>query len=51
MISSSTLALGLAERAGPLISAGARESVYSIGAASSVLTGIAQALIDVLVAV
>lgn len=46
-----TLALGLAERAGPLISAGAGESVYSIMTGSSVLTGIAHALVYVLVAV
>lgn len=46
-----TLALALAERAGPLISAGAGKPVYSIGAGSSVLTGIAQALVYVLVAV
>lgn len=46
-----TLALGLAERAGPLVSAAARESVDSISAVSSILTGIAQALVDILVAV
>lgn len=46
-----TLALGLAERAGPLVSAVAHESVDSINAVSSVLTGIAQALVDILVTV
>lgn len=46
-----TLALDLAERAGPLVSAVAGESVDGINAVSSVLTGIAQALVDALVAV
>lgn len=46
-----TLALGLAERAGPLFSAGACESIHSIGAISSILTGIAQTLVNILVAV
>lgn len=46
-----TLALGLTERAGPLVRAVARESVDSVDAVSSVLTGIAQALVDILVTV
>ena len=46
-----TLLRGLAERAGPLGGAGTRESINAVRAGSPVLTGVAQAFIDVLVTV
>lgn len=45
------MALRLTERAGPLVSAGAGESVYGISAGSAVLAGITQALVNALVTV
>lgn len=50
-VSSALLLCGLAERASPLRSASTCESINAVGAGSSVLTGVACALVDILVTV